>query len=742
MPPLRPSCWAAAASCCALAWAAPAHAQQPDAEQDDEAIDFGAIDLWSVLPLEFEVLGPNERDRRDEPGSAHILDAQAIERTAPIHAAEIIDQLPGTVALDEDGMSLRLNLGLRGLDPRLSRYTLVLEDGVPIAPSLYLDGATLYLTPAERLERVELLKGSGAILHGPRNMAGVLALVTHQPPPSFTARARVLGGSYGRLSAHAMVGDVQGVVGYLLEANHRRFQGPRSLDLEATDVAAKFRLQVSTQSWFSAKLSIYNEFSRRTDLGLTQPLFERAPSTLTSPYDRDELDRYAASLTHSTILTDSALLQTTVWATRFGRDQQQQRALRAPDSFDRIERELPDPVEGSAPGGSLSFLDATDVEQRLTQSAGAETRLTLDVPMGKVGRTELLVGARGMIEDTEFDQSVGEHGGSPAGARQTLERLDGQALAAYSLARFFLFDDRVRVTPGVRLELLTADRTLWRVPDVDAPALGRDLNPPVERSGYVSALLPGVGASWDVIAPLTLFAGIHRGMAPDPMRVALSDDRQDGDELTPATSWQMEAGAKASWREWAQLDVTGFWMEYDHLNVLQATAQGEPLLATGSARALGVETQLQIEPLRLLSTALRAPIRAAYTLTDATTRSDFGLDLVQKRALPYAPMHQGTLQLAFIHPLGFEAVATGRLMGRHVTDLENTIAPAPSGLRGLISRRTWLDLKLAYTHAPWEMTVFLIGKSVTHDVTIASRRPLGIQPTGWREAMGGVEVDF
>jgi Fe(3+) dicitrate transport protein len=75
--------------------------------------------------------------------------------------------VPGVHVVDEDALGVNLNIGARGLDPRRSSRTLLLEDGMPIHLAPYSDPSAHYHPPSERVERLEVLKGSGQVVHGP-----------------------------------------------------------------------------------------------------------------------------------------------------------------------------------------------------------------------------------------------------------------------------------------------------------------------------------------------------------------------------------------------------------------------------------------------------------------------------------------------------------------------------------------------------------------------------------------------
>lgn len=703
-------------------------------------IEFVNLDIWSTLPLDIELIGPNERDRRDTAGSAHTLTQKQIDRIAPRSTAELLEYLPNVTIANVDPMGLRLNLGMRGFPPTQSTYTLVLEDGIAIAAAPYLDGSILYTTPVEKIEKVEQLTGSSSILYGPQNMGGAINLITHAPPRAFTTSGYFQGGSFGRMNIGASIGDTKGVVGYLFEAHHRRFEGPQSLDLVATDLSAKFRLQPSERSWFGAKLSIYDEFSRASRTGLTQNIYEQDPNTVVAPYDRNELDRLAASIQHTYVVGDVGMLQTSLWANTMSRHVQQQRFDRQERSLDGYERViLGGNTSSTQDNGSLYFLDSTDIINERYSTLGAESKLTLDLDLGKLGRSEIIMGLRGSQEDIDREQQRGQHGGSPSGTSLLDEERTGRTLAAYSLGRFFFLKDKLRVEPGVRLEFLRSERRVWRDTFDGEPV---DFNPPRDGGDTSTSLLPGVGSSLDLGKHVTIFASAHRSMAIPEERLASSliDDEVN---LVPEYAWNFELGSRLYDKNQLSLDVSGFWIETKNLTlpITSLTAQNNSAFEAGNTRHLGVETSLQADPFQYFRTILRFPVLLNYSYTHATLGDQWRTPLVGN-SVPYVPKHRASAQIGAEHPLGFAAMLAARYTSESFSEIENITTPSANGIRGPIPARTSIDARLTYAHIPWNTTFYMLGKNLLDQRVISTRSTNGVFITGAREFIAGAEAKF
>ena len=95
------------------------------------ADDAAASDSDGLEPV-ITVIG--DRIRLDSiPGSGTVIDAGILTESRVFTINEALRKVPGVFARDEEGLGLRPNLGIRGLNPTRSSKVLLLEDGIPIA---------------------------------------------------------------------------------------------------------------------------------------------------------------------------------------------------------------------------------------------------------------------------------------------------------------------------------------------------------------------------------------------------------------------------------------------------------------------------------------------------------------------------------------------------------------------------------------------------------------------------------
>ena len=155
-----------------------------------------------------EVVGVAEDVLVEIPGSVYSISKEELAASKPVDANEVLRRVPGLLVREDSGpAAMRLNVGVRGLNPDRSRQVLMLEDGLPIALAPYGEPEMYYSPPIDRMSRVEVLKGSGQIAYGPQTIGGVINFVTPDPPQRFHGDFDVEGGQRGLFFAQGSLGD-------------------------------------------------------------------------------------------------------------------------------------------------------------------------------------------------------------------------------------------------------------------------------------------------------------------------------------------------------------------------------------------------------------------------------------------------------------------------------------------------------------------------------------------------------
>lgn len=685
-------------------------------------------------------------------GSGSVVTTRELEAQRPLSANEVLRALPGVHVQEEEGVGLRANIGIRGLDPDRSRTLLVLEDGVPVALAPYGEPELYYSPPIERMARVELIKGSGSILFGPQTIGGILNYVTADAPATPRGRLFVQWGSGASQLQRAEYGGTWDNARASVNAFRRRTGDLGGLAHQAADVTTKLGFRAGRDD-FGLKLSVYDESSNATYVGLTDSLFRAAPYRHPAPNDRLRLRRYALTATHERALgsgaTHAATLRTSAYAYQTVRNWQRQ------------------DYTYNASGSSLVFRNSTGNRDRAFEVAGVEPRLRALWAAGGVNG-ELELGVRGHVERARDQYVSGSSATSRTGAIRDDEIRTGVALAAFAQNRIRI-TDALHVTPGVRFERFTFDRNILRMrvrrttPSGSVTRNPEDVD--IVSRDRVAEVIPGIGATWAPNERVTAFAGVHRGFAPPRTKDAfvyedptLAPNVQVPSPVTlqldAERSWNYELGTRLQPAHFLSLEATAFYLDFSNQIIEPSLSAGSVAQASlanqGRTRHRGFEAGFALDIGKAFGTPFSFVASGNHTYVDAAFAGDrflmtAGGDTVNVRGnvLPYAPRTRENVALQFEHSLGVDVRVAGTFVGRHFADNFETATASTNGRVGEIPGYRVFD---ATARAPFggsaRPKLVLSVKNLTGAKYIASRRPEGIKPGLPRLFSVGVEWAF
>ena len=200
------------------------------------------------IPLT-EIIGTSPTAMDHIPGSGKVVTSESIQNNHRFTINEALREVPGVHIRDEEGLGIRPNIGIRGLDPTRSRKVHIMEDGVPIMMMPYADPSSYYFPPIFRFDRIEVLKGSGQLMYGPQTIGGVINLITRMPPPTPEGHFQVWGGNLNYLNTHFDYGGTWGKSGYLVDYTHSQMDTPRFTNIRAKidDLTFKFAHELRSE---------------------------------------------------------------------------------------------------------------------------------------------------------------------------------------------------------------------------------------------------------------------------------------------------------------------------------------------------------------------------------------------------------------------------------------------------------------------------------------------------------------
>jgi Fe(3+) dicitrate transport protein len=524
-------------------------------------------------------------------GSGTIVSEEDLARTRVFTAIEALRQVPGVLAREEEGLGLRPNIGIRGLNPIRSTKVLLLEDGIPLGYAPYGDNAAYYHPPIDRFHRIEVLKGASQIKFGPQSIGGVINYITPAAPDVATSSTTISGGSDGYREVD-ILGGGPGLGGrVLVHANRTVSNGSReNQDLAITDLFGKAEWKLEDHD-FSVRASRFAENSQVTYSGLTRAEFEANPRANPFTNDEFESERYSITLSHGWTINGQWQLTTTGYRHNFDRDWWRQ-------SSNSTQR----PNDASDPAcAGLANLDTTcgnEGRLRNYDTFGLETRLSWDHRDAAVpGETEM-----GLRAHHEQQTRLQLHGDTPrarsagSGINGGLRENNRRLTTAYSgFAQSELAFGDFGMSPGLRAEFIDYERINRPVSVIAAGRPTSVLTAEARGQTQLNQLVPGLSATYRVNDRATIYGGVHRGFAPPRVEDIIGGTGTVVD-LDAELSWNYEFGVRGSLGDTLQADIALFHMDFSNQIVPASAAGGigATLTSAGTTKHRGAEASATV----------------------------------------------------------------------------------------------------------------------------------------------------
>ncbi|MEE4161542.1 MAG: TonB-dependent receptor [Woeseiaceae bacterium] len=677
-------------------------------------------------------------DVNDVPGSAHVVDSEALAEFAQSDILRVLRTVPGVYIQEEEGWGLRPNIGIRGSGLDRSARIALLEDGVLIAPAPYASPSAYYFPTMRRMNAIEVLKGPSSINVGPRTTGGAINMIsTPIPTGQFGANADLRFGDFNTMDAHVNAGGSSENFGWMLETvqatsdGFKNIQGPVGGDTgyDIEDYVAKFEVKTDASAEIYQSLRVKagytDQTSNETYLGLTDADFAATP-----------YDRYAASANdifnseheqlQATYVIDpgnSWRGEVTAYRNNFNRNWYKLQSAGGESLGDILDDPTTYATELGYLRGETSPDDALQVRanNREYYSQGIQGKVEWDLGFRD---TEVNLDLGFRVHEDEEDRFQWQDGyrmedgrlvltsnGAPGSQTNRVSTADVNA--------FFIATDiragRWIFTPGVRYEDITLTRLDYSTSDPN-----RADGPTRVRENSVSAFIPGAGALYKLSDEWRLLAGVHRGFNPP-------GPGSDAD-IEESTNW--EAGVRYDTTAFG-FEAIAFFNDYDNL-------VGTVTESTGGGGAIGDQFDggaVEVSGLELMaSTAPRiggidVPLSIRYTWTSEAEfkegfESDYDPwgDVVAGDELPYIPEHQFRAQA------GLEATKW------HVNIAANYIGEMRTlaGQGAFIPEESLDDYFVWDLMGAWRFTdqlsAYVKVDNLLDETYATARRPAGVRP--------------
>lgn len=601
--------------------------------------------IMETVVVTGSVIGNSElEDVKEYPGARTVLTSKQIEKTAAHSIDAALQSVPGIKVQDETGTGVLPNISVRGLKASRSGHAQFLMDGVPLTLAPYgHTGQSIFPATLSMLDRIDIVRGGAAVQYGPNNVGGVINLVTKPIPNTwqteisnrltvFEAGDTPLNDFYLRTG-----GWLTDTFAIQLEGNF--LKGESFRDHSDTDVK---NFQAKAQ-WLLSDTQELQAFIQRYDADTQMPGalspedYKKDRTQSKRPYDeyQGKSTRWSVKYLHDLNIADSAELEVLTFGHNSERFFQW--------GFNSAGGHWADPS-----------LPSTDIRTspREFRVYGVEPKLAMYFE-GKSVTQNWIVGARYVNEDIDYKLTQTPiEGGETKVPRDW--HLETDAFAGYISNEIGLFNDALKVTPGVRYE--SVDMTF------------DDLGKSQSADNKVTEWLPGLTVAYHLTDQWVGYANAQKSLRA-PQIAYIRGLGEEGSEL----AWNYELGARYN-QETTSFNAALYRIDFkDQLQWQSATQTFDNI---GKTLHQGIELSGRYVPKALQALSLGA----SYNYLDATLEEN-GPN--KGNQLAYTSKHQLSWDATYTFT-GIDTTLSGYYFSDAYADNANTSDEDVTGAKGKV----------------------------------------------------------
>ncbi len=650
--------------------------------QDEEPV----LRLPTIL-----VIGENPADVSRQPGAVSLVQLEELILRQPRSTEEALRTVPGITIKPEEESAIVANIGMRGLSSGDYKI-LILEDGVPVAPGLFVGNGRYYNPRIQRMEGIEVLKGAASLRYGPSTIGGVINYVTKQPRDGVELSLRA--GSWNTQEATLEVGGSSnsGDATFGAIINNVSSDGFLNKAYDTTDIMIKAGMAIGNNQRISVKYADYSNDANISYRGHFLQEYRNDARNNPAPDDYFLTERRSLDVNHQWDINPSAQLNTLVFGSEMFRDYWRFGTNNA----------------ASAAAGSWVYTDVLNGNNRAFERFGVDTRLLLDHQLFGVS-SETEFGLRYMDEEMD-DKTVQATRAIPRIGPLGKDTLDSaESYALYAQNRFLL-TNTIALTAGLRIEQYEQSRL--------------DLRRTAAQGNFASTdnteVMPGVGLSWQMIPELQLFGSVYKAFSP-----SLNGDALNGlqdQQLDAERSVNIEMGLRGA-NQRMSYELAVFRMDFDNQIIPANSSSQFQVTNGGETLHQGLEFGLGFD----LGSGFSLNTNATY-VSDAEFRGNRlarngAITTPDGNRIPYTPEWTGNMSLEY-ETGNLRSGLSVHYTSAQYTDVLNTkaITESTSGFfTGQTPSYTLADLFLVYSIND-QLTVNAAVKNLQDKRYIASLR--------------------
>ncbi len=563
----------------------------------------------------------------------------------------------------EEESAIVANIGMRGISSA-DYKTLILEDGVPVAAGLFVGNGRYYNPRIQRMDSIEVLKGSSALRYGPMNIGGVVNYRTKQPKDGALVDLSI--GSWDTYKTTVELGGSSPTkdsnVGAIL--SWAKSDGFMDKGYEMKDAVIKAGTAIGDNQWVGVKFTHYENDANISYRGQFLGEYHAKKQNNPAPDDWFLTERNSFDINHRWDINPDTELQTLLYWSEMNRDYWRYGVN----------------ATASQAAGRWIYTDNVSGNNRAFERIGAETRLIAKNTIFNIpGEAE--IGLRLMNEKMD-DVTINAKRATPRSGTTAKDTKDSaKSVALYAQNRFDI-SDQLSVTPGVRVERYEQQRD------------DKQKNETVKTSN--TEVMPGLGVTYQFIPAVQLYASVYKAFSPALNGDSLSGMKDQKLEAETAVSWEL--GLRGQ-QDAVRYELTAFRMDFDNQIIpansnsdFQSTNGGKTY-NQGLEGAVSLEFENGFDVFANLTWIANAEFKGDRYNKNGSLKSKDG------DRVPYTPEWVANLGVGYTYA-GLRSQLSANYTGSQFTDELNTkpIVENTSGFfTGKIDAYTTVDLTTRYT---------------------------------------------
>ncbi|UUM32016.1 TonB-dependent receptor family protein [Vibrio japonicus] len=583
-------------------------------------------------------------DVKEYPGARTVIDKSHLEKTAAQSIDMALQSVPGIKVQDESGTGVLPNISVRGLKASRSGHAQFLMDGVPLTLAPYgHTGQSIFPATLSMLDRIDIVRGGAAVQYGPNNVGGVINLVTKPIPDvwqtEISNRLTVFeGGDTPLNDLYLRTGGwLNDTLALQLEGNFLNGESFREhSDTEVKNYQAKVQWLVSDSQELQAFIQRYDADTQMPG-ALSPDDYEQDRHQSKRPYDeyQGESTRWSVKYLQDLDLAGGAEFEIMTFGHRSERFFQW--------GFNNAGGHWADPALPST---------LVRTSPREFSVYGIEPKLAVFVDGTSVTQN-WIIGARYVNEDIDYKLTQTPIAGGVTAVPRDWH-LDTDAYAGYVSNEIGLFNDALKITPGLRYERV----------DMSFKDLGQES----QADNEVTEWLPGLTVAYHFNDQWLGYANAQKSLRA-PQIAYIRGLGEEGSEL----AWNYELGARYTQ---GTTSFNAALYRIDFKDQLQWQSATQTFDNIGKTLHQGLELSARYVPVFLPALS----VGASYNYLDATLEEE-GAN--KGNQLPDTSKHQLSWDATYAFT-GFDTTLSGFYFSEAYSDNANTSEEDASGATGKV----------------------------------------------------------